>query len=102
MNSELTVTQDNSYKMGCRLVLTGRVTFNSADILKHKLTEVSRKFSNIFLDMREVTFLSSAGIRVLLLFHKNAKQQGGRFKIERASENVANVIGSVALDELLA
>ena len=80
----------------------GRITSISANVLQHKLNEAFRiGRTNVIVNMMEVTFLSSAGIRVLLVFYKRAKDEGGSLSIESPSENVVNVLGITALDEML-
>lgn len=86
----------------CRFAAVGHVNIaNSAQMeraLERCLTEGCTK---ITVDMYKVTFLSSAGIRVILNIFKKAKKLGGRLQIVSPSENVRNVIGTTALDELL-
>ena len=102
MNNDLTVTADKTYAIARRLILQGRITSASADILHHKLSEDFRDGHKRFvLDMRQVSMLTSNGIRVLLTFYKKAKQCGGSFFVQDPSENVINVLGMTALDEML-
>ena len=102
MNNELTVTVDKTYTLGRRFILNGRITATSANILQHKLEEAFReKHPRFILNMQQVSFLSSGGIRVLLMFCKKAKANGAGFFVEAPSENVVNVLGMVALDEML-
>jgi anti-sigma B factor antagonist len=93
------VSRDGS---SVRFAVTGQVTINSAsymlDELEHSLTSGR---VNIIIDMSRVTFFSSAGIRTVLSIFKKAKTLGGKLQISRPSENVRNVIGMTALDELL-
>jgi len=85
-----------------RFFLKGRITSMSANVLQHNLDEAIRKGrTKIVVNMMEISFLSSAGIRILLMFFKKAKGTGGSFHIEEPSENVINVLGMTALDEML-
>ena len=102
MNTDLTITVDKSYTSGLRLVLQGRVTSASANILQHKLEQVfGENHKIVILDMRQVNYLSSGGIRVLLMFYKEAKKAGGSFQVQDPSENVINVLGMTNLNEML-
>ena len=58
-------------------------------------------YTNIIANMTQVSYLSSSGIRVLLSTFKKALKLEGQFRIERPSENVKNVLGIAALDEML-
>jgi len=52
-------------------------------------------------NMSQVEYLSSVGIRVILKIYKQTMETGGKFNIERPSEIVKNVLGMVALKELV-
>jgi anti-anti-sigma factor len=86
----------------CRLVAKGRVDANSADVLLYKLeTALKDGHKTIILNMTQVEYLSSIGIRVILKTYKQALEAGGKFNIEHPSEIVKNVLGMTALKELL-
>jgi anti-anti-sigma factor len=102
MSNEFSVTVDKTYTPARRLILRGRITIVNADILHHKLSEDFRKgYTHFVLNMRQVSMLTSSGIRTLLAFYKKAKQCGGSFYVQDPSENVINVLGMTALDEML-
>ena len=85
-----------------RFIIKGRMNAVSAPELERKIEKaIDEGTKNIVLNMFEVEFLSSAGIRVILKIHKQMSQLGGKFNIERPSENVRNVLGMTALDEML-
>ena len=85
-----------------KLFLKGRITSMNANVMQYKLNDAFAKGqTNIVVNMMQVVFLSSAGIRVLLMFFKKAQEAGGSFFVESPSENVANVLGMTALDEML-
>jgi anti-anti-sigma factor len=70
--------------------------------MEHKLKRVlDSGCTHIVINMCFVKSFSSAGIRVVLATYKKLKKVGGKLQIENPSENVKNVIGMVALDELL-
>jgi anti-anti-sigma factor len=86
----------------CKLVAKGRVDATSADILLFKLeTALKNGHKKIILNMAQVEYLSSIGIRVILKTYKQALETGGKFNIEHPSEIVKNVLGMTALKELL-
>jgi len=86
----------------CRITVKGRIDSNSSDGLLLKLEKaIEEGNKNIVLNMFQVEYLSSGGIRVILKTYKKLSEEGGSFKIERPSEIVRNVIGMVALNEML-
>jgi len=98
-NLEITESTDNGI---CKLTAKGRIDSNSAEILLLKLEKtLNEGKKNIILNMTMVDYLSSIGIRVILKIYKQASEAGGSFSIEHPSEIVKNVLGMVALKEML-
>jgi len=86
----------------CRVIAKGRIDSKTADSLLFKLeTALKDGQKAIILNMSQVDYLSSIGIRVILKIYKQASEAGGSFNIERPSEIVKNVLGMVALKEML-
>jgi anti-anti-sigma factor len=100
-NEELVIEEEKTEK-SARFVLNGRVNSHSADVLQFKLDKALNDGQvDIVLNMLQVEYLSSAGIRVMLKTFKDAKKAGGRFGIEEPSESVKNALGMTALDAML-
>jgi len=100
-NEELKITEniDNGI---CRICAQGRVDSNTAEFLLVKLEDALNNGQKaIILNMAQVNYLSSIGIRVILKIFKQASENGGSFNIDRPSEIVRNVLGMVALKEML-
>ncbi|MDR0448022.1 MAG: STAS domain-containing protein [Treponema sp.] len=96
-----TVTEEKN-PGASKFIVKGRVNVDTADVLLFKLENALKDGQiNIILNMAQVEYLSSIGIRVLLKMYKQALEIGGKFNIERPSENVKNVLGMSALDEML-
>jgi len=97
----LEITQNVSDGV-CRIAVKGRIDSNTSDGLLLKLeSAVEEGNKNIILNMYQVEYLSSIGIRVILKTYKKLTEEGGSLKIEHPSEIVKNVIGMVALNEML-
>jgi len=100
-DEELEIKEDVS-PGASRFVLKGRVNAASADVLLHRLAAaLKEERKTIVVNMSQVDYLSSVGIRVILKIYRQAAETGGKFNIERPSENVKNVLGMVALKELV-
>lgn len=98
-NLEVTETIDEGI---CRITAKGRIDANSADSLLFQLEKALKDgHKTIVLNMSQVEYLSSIGIRVILKIYKQATEEGGTFNVERPSEIVKNVLGMVALKEML-
>ena len=101
MSDEKLLIFENKTGDSLKIILKGRINADSASILQRKLDESSKENRHIILNMQNVPFLSSGGIRVVLMFYKILKANGGSFFIENPSDNVKNVLGMTALEELL-
>ncbi|MCL2720103.1 MAG: STAS domain-containing protein [Treponema sp.] len=100
-NTDLNFTQNINDGI-CIISVKGRIDSNNADLLLSKLEEaLEEKQKTILLNMSRVDYLSSIGIRVILKIYKQANEIGSSFSIERPSEIVKNVLGILALQEML-
>jgi anti-anti-sigma factor len=102
MNDQnLEITEEKSQNVN-KFILKGRVNASSADVLLYKLENALKdEQKRILVNMTQVEFLSSVGIRVILKIYKKAQETGYKFNIESPSDTVKNVIGMVALNDLL-
>jgi len=86
----------------CRFTASGRVDSNNAGLMETNLDRILNDGpKNIILNMEKVKYLSSIGIRIILKTYKKAFETGGTFQIENPSEIVRNVLGMVALNQML-
>ena len=87
---------------GIKLTIKGRIDSVNAVELGQKLdSAIQGGKVNIILNMLRVEYLCSTGIRAILKAYKNAKAAGGKLGIESPAECVKNVLGMVALNEML-
>lgn len=84
------------------LMLDGRLDAYWADHLDSELSKAIREgIYKIRLDMSSVSYISSAGIRVLLQSYKQLKKINGEFDLVNISENVQSVLKLSGIDTLL-
>lgn len=84
------------------LAVNGRIDAETGVELEHAVAEELRRGHHaIRLDCTGVSFLSSAGIRVLFNVHRAAKTAGGKCLIGGASDPVARVLELTRLAPLL-
>ena len=53
---------------------------------------LARGFADVVIDLRDLTFIDSSGIRALLTCDRNARQTGGRISVVLAPGPVARAI----------
>jgi anti-anti-sigma factor len=73
------------------LQLTGRLDIVTAPKLQEVLTEAITSAEKVELDFAGVDYVSSAGLRVLLLGKKNAKTSGKSMTLKNVSHEVMDV-----------
>lgn len=84
------------------LRVRGRLDAEWADLLSSELGEFVRAGSRrIRLDLSELEYMSSAGIRVLIMWRGRLAKLGGTFTVADPSEFVLSVLKMVGLDKQL-
>ncbi len=77
----------------------GRVDSSTAPELQEKLAALIKAGGrNIVINMKDVAFLSSGGLRALLSTMQAAKKQGGDVRLSELSEPVARVLELTSFD----
>ena len=100
-NEDFEITEEK-IPDGIRFIIRGRINSIDADELLQKMElALNDGYKNIVLNMIQVEYLSSSGIRVILKSYKEAKGKGGKLGIEMPSANVKNVLGMTALEDML-
>ena len=98
---DLQITEEQT-QSGIKFTIKGHVNSATAEKLEDSLKKALKDGKvNIILNMVWVKFLSSAGIRIILKTYQEATDAGGKLGIEMPSQNVRNVLGMTALDEML-
>jgi anti-anti-sigma factor len=65
-----------------RVVPVGELDLATSEVLERQLHELRRAgFQRVVLDLRELTFIDSSGIRVVLAEHQFAEQAERRFSL---------------------
>ena len=82
--------------------IKGRVDSINAEVLQKHLDEALKEGQkNFILNMFQVEYLCSIGIRVIINTYKAARDAGGKLGVEQPSENVRRVLAITSLDEML-
>jgi len=85
-----------------RLILRGDLDLYSAPALDDMLVEVEgEKYPLVFLDLRELDFLDSAGLRLVMRSHARAEQDGRRMVIVRGGTTIDRVFKLTGLEDEL-
>ena len=74
-----------------RLVVEGNVDTVTAPELQKSVLTAFQKTKHVVLDIASVPYMSSAGLRALLIGHKTATSKGGSMKIIHVHDTVMQV-----------
>ncbi|MBR3363387.1 MAG: STAS domain-containing protein [Solobacterium sp.] len=81
-------------------VITGRIDTNSAPETEEKIMSEIKDADKLVLDFAHVDYISSAGLRVLLLLHKTMQPKGG-MKVIHINETVQEVLDITGFADIL-
>jgi anti-anti-sigma factor len=88
---------------GVELRVSGRLDASWADHLSRALDGAVRGGADrIVVEMSQISYVSSAGIRVLLQAHRQVRKIGGALAVANPSESVREVLTLTGLEALLA
>jgi anti-sigma B factor antagonist len=84
-----------------KLVLRGRFDTTSAVAAELPFNEIGSQHRKIIVDLSAVNFLSSYGIRLLLVGAKTVHGSGGKLVIVCPEKNVLKVLNTAGTDALI-
>lgn len=77
------------------VALDGRLDIVSSPVLADELTEIPGEITTLVLELENLKYTSSAGLRVMFQVYKDMKARGGEMVIRHASEFVLEVLDGV-------
>ena len=83
------------------LALSGELTATTAERLNAAIVTAMGGTDHLTLDFKDLEYLTSAGLRVLVSTRKAMDAKGGKFIIRNVSEDVMNILEITGLDRIL-
>lgn len=83
------------------LYLTGRIDANNEEEMGALLLEVAQRFPNVTLNLRDLSYISSAGLRILKKLYTQVRKNGGVLAITEVSPYVAEVFEMTGFSGML-
>ena len=83
------------------LSIEGRIETNTAPEFQSAVLGAFQKCSNVVLDFEEVSYISSAGLRGLLIGQKTAQSKGGSMVLTNVNDTVMEVLKMTGFKNIL-
>ena len=96
----MTITENKSAN-SIELVIGGRLDTGTAPELEAKLKQIDKDTQTLYLNLANVQYISSAGLRVVLLAHKLMLPTGGKMIIRSPSAFAKQVLEATGMDSIL-
>jgi stage II sporulation protein AA (anti-sigma F factor antagonist) len=83
------------------LTVTGEIDHHTGDQLRRALDVTGTARPRIVIDMRQVTFMDSTGINILIAAYQALTGAGGWLRLSGATDSVLYVLHIVGVDEII-
>ena len=94
----ITKTQHNG---SLTIALDGRMDITTAPDLEREIKNLDGGVTELIMDFEKLIYISSAGLRVLLLAHKKMLKQGGTMKVIHVGEAVMEVFDITGFSNII-
>ena len=95
---EIIKTKDNN-KLNIKLV--GRLDTNTSVELEEAIKDDQKEVTEIDLDLKELDYISSAGLRLILVMHKNMNNKKGKLTVLHPIDDVMEVFDMTGFSTFL-
>ncbi len=86
LNMKLFSTDD-----GAEVKLIGRVDATNAKAAEEHLVEAAKRYDNLTLNLEQLDYISSAGLRALQGAFLTMRRKGGKFLVKGVNRNIMEV-----------
>jgi anti-anti-sigma factor len=81
--------------------LSGEIDLAAVEAIETALAPLEERHRTLILDLREVTFLDSTGLRAIVSADARARKNGVELKIVRGPERIQKILYLAGLDKIL-
>lgn len=86
---------------GIELLLEGRLDSVAAPSAQEAFTKVGNEYTQVSINMENLAYISSAGLRTLLILQKLMKKNGGTLKLNHVNAMVMEVFEMTGFGNVL-
>ena len=84
-----------------KISLSGRLDVEGALKIDNEFTEITKVKKNVLVDLSEVPFIASLGIRTLVIGAKATSNNGGKMVLLNPQPNVEQVLRTTRVDTIM-
>ncbi len=84
-----------------QLTIEGKIDTNTSPQLQKAILQAFQKSNTVVLDMSKVEYISSSGLRALLIGQKTANSKGGKMKLVHITSSVMQVFKMTGFASML-
>jgi anti-anti-sigma factor len=95
---EITQNQDAGHTT---LFVNGRIDTNTSPALQEAITAAFKTGQSVTVDFADVSYISSAGLRALLIGQKTASSKHGEFTLIHVNDMVKSILDTVGFSKIL-
>ena len=85
----------------CTITLDGKLDTSTASFVQEKFDEIPANVSHITVDMEQLNYICSSGLRVLLKETKLMNNRGGDVEVINANEDIREVFKITGFNKIL-
>ena len=82
-------------------IIDGRLDANSSPDLEKLILDNVSRFEKVILNFSGLSYISSAGLRVVKILHMTMKKKGGDFSVTNVNETVMEVFEMTGFSQIL-
>ena len=93
--------KENKQPDGIELIVEGRLDTGTAPQLEAVINKIPKVKQNLYLNLSAIEYVSSAGLRVILLAHKIMLPTGGKMILRSPSDFCKQVLEATGMNKIL-
>ena len=83
------------------ILMIGRLDVNAAAEAEKALTGAAERFQSVTLDLKELEYISSAGLRAIKTFYVTMRRKGGDYKVVNVQKPIMDIFEATGFVRLL-
>ena len=95
------MTTENLANNVVRSILAGKLDLAGAQKIDLKFSAIAGNSKRLLVDLEQVSFLASMGIRTLVIGSKAVQSKGGKVAFFKPSADVAQVLTAAGIDSII-